>query len=90
MPKSHFPARGGAHPQPRYGGHAEASGECERCKEKSTELDRMRQELSRLRKGGADGAGGAPSIGGPGIMWFALGVVAIGLLFAIAVVMRHG
>jgi len=91
MPRSHFPVRGGTHSQPRYGSGAspEANGDCEQCKAKSTELERMRQEIARLRHG--TGTGGRSSlIAGAGMVWFALAICGGGLLFAVAAILRHG
>ena len=88
MPRPHFPVRGGAHAQPRYAGvgSTDVAAVCEGCKEKNAELERVRQELSHARS--KDGA--ARRFAGPGMMWMALGVCGIGLLFALAAILHHG
>jgi hypothetical protein len=91
MPRPHYPLRGGAQIQPRYGssGSSDASGDCEQCKAKSTELDRMRQELARLRQDAAVGAR-PPLVAGAGMVWAALAICGGGLLFALIAILRHG
>jgi hypothetical protein len=88
MPRSHFPVRGGAyvHGRPSAGGSADGV-ECERCREMAAEIERLRNELARPRHG-AEGA--APSRPAPAMLWAAIAICAVGLLFALAAVLRHG
>ncbi len=91
MPRSHFPVRGGAQSQPRYGAGnpSDATGGCAKCKEKSAEIDRLRQDLTRVRQG-APGGGGSPMIAGSSTMWIALCICGAGLLFALLALLHRG
>jgi len=90
MPRPHFPVQGGAHAQPRHGVamSSDSTGSCDKCREKAAEIDRLRQQLAHARNG--DSAGVRPRLAAAGMVWMALGICGIGLLFALAAVMRHG
>ncbi len=91
MPQSYFPVRGGAHPQTRIaaGATSNTDGDCEGCRQKAVEIERLRTALLRMDRD--------TSVAGPHhiattaiMMWAGLGICAIGLLFALAAVLRHG
>lgn len=90
MPRSHYPIKGGAQVQFRSGGAGRAAddtGGCAQCRNSAAEIERLQQQVSRL-KSNTEGGGGA-RMPGHAMMWAALGICGIGLLFAIAAILRH-
>ena len=91
MPRPHFPVQGGSRPMPRNGAGAApgSSIDCTACTEKSAEIERLRGELLKARRGQSRAADG-PRMGGSAMMWVALSVCGFGLIFALAAMFRHG
>ena len=88
MPRPHYPASGGA--RMPYVNHRAApgpgAGDCAGCRELTAEVARLRGELSRNQKSGGPGFLGTSLP----MVWAALGVCGVGLLFALLALVRHG
>ncbi|HZP80973.1 MAG TPA: hypothetical protein VFB21_04990 [Chthonomonadaceae bacterium] len=108
MPKSHFPLRGGPHP-PVWASGAGRLSERNAGAEPSAarilgqelldrhaleaEVQRLRQELARVRKAQADRPSPGPAARGAatsGMIWVALALCGLGLAFALLAVLNHG
>jgi hypothetical protein len=89
MPRPHFPARGGAR-LPQYGNSASSSDRqetCQGCKEKAAEIARLRNDINASKSVREEGR--RRMIASP-MLWAALGICGVGLLFAIFAIVRHG
>ncbi|HLJ54341.1 MAG TPA: hypothetical protein VKT77_04825 [Chthonomonadaceae bacterium] len=85
MPTPHYPVRAGAHrPQAAPTADSQPSAACPACAEKSTEIERLRNELAHARSGATSSPGRL--IG----MWAALAICAACIVFALAAMLRHG
>jgi len=90
MPKPHYAVQGGTRITQQSGsaappGPADSAGDCPGCKQKSTEIQRLRSELAQAGKGGR-----APGKIGSAMVWAALGICGGCLIFALAAILRHG
>ena len=89
MPRPHYAIQAGTRVQPRAGAAtpAEAVGECPNCKQKATEIERLKGALARVSGNGVSaGPAGKSSI----LMWAALAICGACMIFALAAFMRHG
>jgi len=87
MPRPHFPPRGGSRiPQQAVRG-ADGLDICPGCKDKTAEIERLRADIAAamsVREEGRRRMAASPMV------WAALGICGVGLLFAIFAIVHHG
>lgn len=92
MPRPHYAIQAGTRVQPRMGATppAEADGECPNCKQKATEIERLKGALARSGGGGPRSVSASPAGKSTILMWAALAICGACMIFALAAFMRHG
>ena len=91
MPRPHYPVSAGALAHRRYsvGANVDALNECPGCQAKNAEINRLGQELAKVQRDAAFPRGAGISAGS-GMMWAALGICGVAIVFALAAILRHG
>ena len=88
MPRPNLPVRGGTQAPQRAGASSDSGNGCDRCRELAAELEKMKEAATKANRSGS--AAGLPFRGSPALMvWAALGVCGMGLLFALLALTHH-